>query len=391
MEQLQSASCTIHASYMVVKHCVRVLEDEDFQAVATLDQDKPHMLKTEKQPLATDPLTPVVQMTRKILAEQLKARFCQRTVSMTERRAMFVDPAIKLVDGLTHNNAAQRDGLIADLHKLLESVHSFLGPPKDKGSSLNLTPVDTGRRASSSVNIMDEALAGFVGTAGTTLGTSGGAQGPAPFVELTQAEAAKEELDRWLALPTGRLADSRGTVITDPIEFWRHADSSYVYPVDMATGTRLEPLLREGERFRLLPHLARMVLTPPAHSCDVERVFSQTGLILSPLRSTLKPTLVDDMLVISSWLDLDTDSYVQKLVKARAAKKQGIFKGAGWGQDHTVNDELCEYLSNVEDVDELLKGGEMIQMMKDMFGDDVEFDDGSDEAAAEKAAAAGAE
>jgi hypothetical protein len=182
MEQLQSSACTMNRVYMVVKHLHAQLDDETQQLVAKTDQEKPGYLETDMQNLMGKPLEPIAQKSRDILRDELQGRFLQGMPGMTERRAMLLDPAIKLTDNLTHKCQITKKGMIDDTKLNLEKVFNFLGPPK---SVMELVPVAASKPAAVA-DVTDEALAFLVG-ATTAVDNNSGAGAAVP---TTAAEAA---------------------------------------------------------------------------------------------------------------------------------------------------------------------------------------------------------
>jgi hypothetical protein len=60
-----------------------------------------------------------------------------------------------------------------------------------------------------------------------------------------------------------------------------------------------------GDKLPILFRIARRILASPACSTDVERLFSVTGFICSPLRAGLAPRVVNTLATMNLWLKED--------------------------------------------------------------------------------------
>jgi hypothetical protein len=60
-----------------------------------------------------------------------------------------------------------------------------------------------------------------------------------------------------------------------------------------------------SSRLPILFRIARRILPTPACSADVERLFSVTGLICTPLRAGLSPAMVNTLASLNLWLKDD--------------------------------------------------------------------------------------
>lgn len=128
-------------------------------------------------------------------------------------------------------------------------------------------------------------------------------------------------------------------------------------------------------------HAIRHPLTRSSTALD------EAGHTLSPCRSALKATLVEEFFVISSSLDLDVeDAYVQDLVRMITKKKEGVKaqEGTAW-VDFSVcfsqqQEAAFEFLNEAEDIfDQLESDSTVLDMLRQVFGEDVDLDNGEDD------------